>query len=181
MNRLAADLVGQKHSDLWTSARLFALLNASIFDGYVSAFEGKYFYNQWRPYTAVRAAAEDGNPSTLPDLEWDNTHHHTYAFPAYPSAHATVCAATLGVFADAFGDAQRFAMTTPEVHEAGPQSPMRRMDPAERWFDGFSAAADECASSRVYLGIHFRHDTNAGKQLGTDIARYAVSRFLAPR
>jgi hypothetical protein len=181
MNRLAAELVQQKQLDLWRSARLFALVNASIFDGYVSSFEGKFTYDHWRPYTAIRAAEDDGNPSTTADPEWDNTHHHTYPFPSYPSAHATVCAAALRHFADAFGDAQPFDMTTPEVHEAGPLSPVRRMDPAAKSFAAFSDAARECGESRVYLGIHFRFDSDAGNQLGTDIARYAASQFLAPR
>jgi hypothetical protein len=181
MNRLAAELVQRKEVNLWRSARLFALVNASIFDGYVSSFEGKFSYNHWRPYTAIRAAADDGNPSTTADPEWDNTHHHTYPFPTYPSAHATVCAAALRHLADAFGDAERFEMTTPEVHEAGPLSPVRRMEPATRDFATFSAAASECAASRVYLGIHFRYDSDAGNQLGTHIASYAASQFLAPR
>jgi hypothetical protein len=180
MNRLGAELAAQKELKLWRAARLFALVNASIFDGYVSSFEGKFFYNHWRPYTAIRAAAADGNPSTTADPEWDNTHHHTYPFPTYPSAHATVCAAALRHFADAFGDAQPFDMTTPEVHEAGPLSPLRPMEPATRSFATFSAAASECAASRVYLGIHFRYDSDAGNQLGTDLAEYAASQFLAP-
>jgi hypothetical protein len=29
--------------------RLFALLNMAIFDGYVSVFDSKFFYNHWRP------------------------------------------------------------------------------------------------------------------------------------
>jgi len=43
------------------------------------------------------------------------------------------------------------------------------MDPAERQFTAFSAAAMECALSRIYLGIQFRYDSVAGNQLGTDI------------
>ena len=61
-NRLARDLVAQENLDLVESARFFALLNMSIFDAYVSVFENKFFYNHWRPYTAIRWAANDGNP-----------------------------------------------------------------------------------------------------------------------
>jgi hypothetical protein len=68
-------------------------------------------------------------------------------------------------------------MTTPEVREAGPLSALRRMNPAEKAFDTFSAAAEECAASRIYLGIHFRYDADAGTRLGTD----AASQFLAPK
>ncbi|MEO8181838.1 MAG: phosphatase PAP2 family protein [Deltaproteobacteria bacterium] len=180
LNRLAAQSA-PRPLDLWASARLFALLNASIFDGYVSAFESKFHYNHWRPYTAIRAAASDGNPSTAPDPNWDDTHQHTYPFPSYPSAHGTVCAAGLRVFENVFGDAQPFRMTTLQVNAAGPMSPLLRMEPAERSFERFSAAARECALSRVYLGIHFRHDAEAGTELGTLVAQYAWDHFLQPK
>lgn len=53
-------------------------------------------------------------------------------------------------------------------------------DPATRSFDRFTAAAKECAMSRVYLGIHFRYDLVAGNRLGTQIGDYAVEYFLKP-
>ena len=33
--------------ELRRAARLFALLNMSIFDGYVSVFDSKFFYNRY--------------------------------------------------------------------------------------------------------------------------------------
>jgi membrane-associated phospholipid phosphatase len=179
LNRLAADWVIGK-ADLWESARLFALINASIFDGYVHAFASKFFFNHWRPYTAIRQADNDGNPNTVPDPDWDNTHHHTYPFPSYPSAHATVCAAPLSILSSTFGDAQPFSMVTAQVNEGGPLSPLMDVTPPARSFESFSAAAKECALSRVYLGIHFRYDSEAGNALGTQIGQYALQHFLVP-
>jgi hypothetical protein len=66
-NRLARDIATTEGLELWESARLFALLNMSISDAYISVFENKFFYNHWRPYTAIRWAAHDGNPDTAPD------------------------------------------------------------------------------------------------------------------
>jgi hypothetical protein len=180
MNRLAAHWVLGK-ADLWEAARLFALINASIFDGYVHAFASKFAFNHWRPYTAIQRAENDGNPNTAPDAEWDNTHHHTYPFPSYPSAHATVCAAPLCILSSTFGDAQPFSLVTAQVNEAGPFSPLKDLTPPERSFESFSGAAKECAMSRVYLGIHFRYDSEAGNTLGTQIGQYAVEHFLQPR
>lgn len=178
-NRLARQLAASEKLELWAGARMFALLNMSIADGYISVFDNKFFYNHWRPYTAIRWAANDGNPHTAQDLNWDNTHRHTYAFPSYPSAHGTVCAAAMTVLADTFGDRFAFAMETREVDSAGPLSPKIRMEPATRSFDSFSAAAMECALSRVYLGIHFRYDSMAGNKLGKHVGSYAVERYLA--
>jgi membrane-associated phospholipid phosphatase len=179
-NRLARELVVSDRLELRRAARLFALLNMAIFDGYVSVFDSKFFYNHWRPYTAIRWADQDGNPATEVDGQWDNLHRHTYAFPSYPSAHGTVCSAAMSVMADTFGERRKFTMETREVDKAGPMSGKIKMDPPTRSFGSFPAAALECSLSRVYLGIHFRYDSLGGNALGNAVGRYAVEKFLAP-
>lgn len=179
-NRLARELVTEEGLDLWRAARMFALLQMSIFDAYVNVFENKFHYNHWRPYTAIRWAANDGNPDTAPDPEWTNTHRHTYAFPSYPSAHGAACAAAMTVLAGVFGDDRPVTITIPKMDEAGPLSDKIPMDPATRSFPSFSAAARECALSRVYLGIHFRYDSEAGTELGTKVGRHLVENALRP-
>jgi membrane-associated phospholipid phosphatase len=177
-NRLARDLVTKDRLDVRRAARLFALLNMAIFDGYVSSFDSKFFYNHWRPYTAIHWAAHDGNAATEPDEQWDNLHRHTYAFPSYPSAHGTVCSAAMTVIADTFGERRKFKMEVPQVDEAGPMTGKVRMTPPTRSFASFQQAAMECALSRVYLGIHFRYDAVAGNQLGRNVGGYAVQNSL---
>ena len=174
-NRLARQLVLEEQPDLWTTARLFALLNVSIMDAYIGVFDNKFFYNHWRPYTAIRWADHDGNPRTRAEPGWNNTHRHTYAFPSYPSAHGTACAAAMTVLADTFGNDRWFRMTTAQVDAAGPLSGKIPMKPATRSFDSFSDAARECAWSRVYLGIHFRYDSIEGNRLGNRIGRYVAT------
>lgn len=180
-NRLARDLVAQEDLELVESARLFALLNMAIFDAYVSVFENKFFYNHWRPYTAIRWAANDGNPNTVPEESWTNTHQHTYAFPSYPSAHGAACAAAQSAFAEVFGKEYSFTMRTEQVDIAGPFSGKIQMLPATRSFDSFSDAAMECAISRVYLGIHFRYDSIAGFDLGQQVGRNVITTRLVRR
>ncbi len=179
-NRLARKLARAERLDLWDASRLFALLNMSVFDAYVSVFYNKFHFNHWRPYTAIRWAAKDGNPDTVPDPAWTNTHHHTYAFPSYPSAHGCACAAAMKVVADVFGAATPFTMDTPVVDRAGPMSEKMRMDPPFRRFDTPADAAWECAMSRVYLGIHFRYDSIQGNRLGAKIGDFATQNFLRP-
>ncbi len=181
MNRLARQIAADEGIDLWDATRLFAFVDVDIFDGYVSVFENKFLYNHWRPYTAIRWAENDGNPNTLADPDWNNTHHHTYAFPSYPSAHGTVAASVLTIFGKIFGDDYAFTLATPEVSSAGPMSPMVVMDPPTRAFTSFSQAAMEAAMSRVYLGIHFRYDSEEGYRLGTRIGEHAWDHYLRPR
>lgn len=179
-NRLARQLILAEKIDLWAAVRTFALLNMSVYDAYINVFENKFFYNHWRPYTAIRWAANDGNPNTAPDPQWNNLHLHTYAFPSYPSAHGMASAAAMTVLVNTFGDDYAFTMTTTEVDSAGPFSGKMKMQPPTRTFDSFSAAALECSMSRVYLGIHFRYDSVEGNKLGTKIGKHACDNFLRP-
>ena len=55
---------------MWENARLFALLNMALADGYIGSWETKYHYNYWLRKTAIRTAATDGNPDTMPDEDW---------------------------------------------------------------------------------------------------------------
>ena len=177
-NRLARHLVVKEELDIYAAARLFALLNMGIFDAYISSFDNKYFYNHWRPYTAIRWAHKDGNSETEVEPTWTNLHNHTYAFPSYPSAHGTACAAVMTVFEDVFGDNYAFTMTTETADIAGPFSGKFMLDPPTRSFANFDSAADECALSRVYLGIHFRYDSEEGVHLGNRVGEHLTSQYL---
>jgi len=68
------------------------------------------------------------------------------SFPAYPSNHATVSAAAAAVLGDVF--------------------------PGER--PVLDAAAFDAAISRIYGGIHYRFDANAGLALGRAIGEYVL-------
>ena len=181
-NRLTREIVIAENLDLWEATRVFALMNMSIYDAYVCVFENKFHYNHWRPYTAIRWAEHDGNPSTTQELDWNNLHLHTYAFPSYPSAHGTSSSAAMTILANTLGlgDDYAFTMTAEEVDKAGPFSEKIRMNPPTRSFSSFSEATFECAMSRLYLGIHFRYDSEEGNKLGTQIGEYASANFLKP-
>jgi hypothetical protein len=167
VNRLARQLVAQRRTHLWQAARMFTLLNMSIFDGYVADWDAKFEYNHWRPYTAIRAAAGDGNSATLEDLNWEPL-RTTPPHPDYVSAHSTACGAAFDVLKHMFGDQLSFTMATTT---APPGMPTRS-------FRSFSAAAAECADSRVRLGWHFRYSTNGGLALGKTIAGWIDQNHL---
>ena len=179
-NRLVRKLVNQEQLGLMEANRLFALLNMSIFDAYVASFYNKFHYNHWRPYTAIRWAAHDGNDDTKADTTWTNTHNHTYAFPSYPSAHGTSCSAAMTALRHVFGKDYAFEMSTHQVDKAGPFSGKITMEPATRSFASFSEAAEECGASRVYLGIHFRYDAVEGVKLGQKVGEYITTHHLLP-
>lgn len=181
-NQLLRDLIQKEKPNLWDATRTFALMNMVIFDAYVSSFDNKFHYNHWRPYTAIRWAANDENNDTKPDLEWNNLHKNTYPFPSYPSAHGTASTAAMTVLANTFGkgDNYKFTMVQKEVDSAGFFSGKMKMDPPTRSFKSFSEAGLEASMSRVYLGIHFRYDSEEGNKLGAKVGNYATENFLRP-
>jgi hypothetical protein len=69
-NQAARQVSAAEGLSLSENARAFALLNMAINDGLVSSMETKYYYVLWRPITAIRAGATDGNPRTDPDPAW---------------------------------------------------------------------------------------------------------------
>jgi hypothetical protein len=67
-----------------------------------------------------------------------------------------------------FGDNVSFTMDT---ITAPPEMPTRS-------FTSFSAAAAECADSRVRLGWHFRYSANGGLVLGRAVAGWLEENYL---
>jgi hypothetical protein len=169
-NRIARAVARHRPQDLWQRARSFALLNAAMADAYIAGWDSKMHHNFWRPVTAIRLAADDGNPRTVPDAGWTPL-LPTPPVQDHPSTHSALGAAAAVVLAHAFGsDRVPFTMASPS---ALPHAPARS-------FESFSAAARENADSRVRAGIHFRFATEAGLKLGEQIGRQAVVRFLPP-
>jgi hypothetical protein len=151
------------------SARLFALLNLTFADGVIAFYDAKYTYNFWRPVTAIREAATDGNPETLPDPNWLPAVGNTTPDPAYPGAHAVISEAGASVLIAFFGE-NHFDFTVTSEVLAG----------VDRSFKGFSAAGEEATLSRIFAGVHFRSDLTTGQTLGREVADFVVDNFLTP-
>jgi hypothetical protein len=170
VGRVVRRMLRERELDLWQTNRVLAHLYMSLADAYVATWESKYGFNHWRPYTAIRAADADGNDATGPDPDWVPL-RPTPPFPEYVSAHAAGCGAAYAVMAGAFGDDVAFENTSLTAPDAMPT----------RSFASFSAAAEECADSRIQLGWHYRYATDAGLVLGRSIASHVVTTTLVPR
>jgi hypothetical protein len=158
VNRLARKLAAQARLDLWETARLFALLDASLIDVYIAVWDSKFHFNHWRPYTAIRAAGHEGWAPLRP----------TPPTPDYASAHAAGCATSFRVLEEFF---PRVASFTMDSKTAPPGMPTRT-------FDSFHKASRECGDSRVRLGFHFRYATDAGERMGRAIAEHLLATRL---
>ena len=49
---------------------LFAMANLAAADAVIGCWNDKYYWQFWRPITAIRAADADGNPATQADPTW---------------------------------------------------------------------------------------------------------------
>jgi PAP2 superfamily len=167
-NRIAQTVALARHSDLPTTARLFAALNLSFADSAIAFYDAKYTYRLWRPVTAIRLADTDGNPNTVADPNWLPLSGTTAADPSYPGAHSTISAAGADVLGSFYGNDNAFSVTSPALPGV------------TRSFRSFSAAEEEAGLSRIFSGQHTRLDHIAGLALGHDVAGFVLHHALLP-
>ena len=167
-NRIANTILVQEEADVWRSARILALVNFALADGYIAGFEAKYRFRFWRPYTAIRKGDSDGNAATRADPNWmplSAPAFFTPPVPDYPSTHTVLGAATAEVLIRSFGDRVSFNVVS------------TTLPGTTRHFNSITAAAWENGMSRIYGGIHFRRAVRDGFRQGQSIGR-EVSRML---
>jgi hypothetical protein len=167
-NQIAQTVALAHHSDLPTTARLFAALNLSFADSAIAFYDAKYTYRLWRPVTAIRLGDSDGNPSTVADPNWLPLSGNTAADPSYPGAHSTISAAGADVLTSFYHHGQDFSVTS------------TALPGVTRSFTSFTAAAEEAGLSRIFSGQHTRLDHVAGAKLGHDVARFVLHNALLP-
>jgi hypothetical protein len=168
LNLLAQIVAQQKGNTLEGNARLFAALNIAIADSVINCWDAKYEFSFWRPVTGIREAANDGNPDTAADAAWTPL-IVTPPFPSYTSAHSSVSGSAAAVLAGFFGT-DNVSYTLPSQNPALPA----------RSYTSFSQAAEESAVSRLYGGIHWAFDNDAGLAAGNAIGQYVMANFLRP-
>jgi hypothetical protein len=167
-NSAARQVSAAQGMSLSENARAFALLNMAISDGLVSSIETKYFYVFWRPVTAIRAGDADGNPRTDPDINWTPL-ITTPAFPSYPSAHASASYAGRRIAERIFGaGGQPITLAHPGVPDV------------TLHYTNLRDLTDDIDDARVYGGIHFRFEQEAGARQGRRIGSYVYRHNLRP-
>jgi hypothetical protein len=157
----ARQVIVTRSRTLSENAHLFALLSMAIWDGAVACFETKYRFNLWRPVTAIR----EGNL----DPKWLSL-VFTPPFPAYPSGHATIGGAARAVLEEEFG---RDGHTITLTHPAVPDIVLH--------YTTFKQITDDIDEARIYGGVHYRFDQEAGALQGKRVGRYVLRHALRPK
>jgi hypothetical protein len=192
-NQIAQTIANQQDNTEYENARMFALINVAMADAGIACWDMKYTYDFWRPIVAIRGGATDGNPNTVGDTNWTplgapatngagDGVNFTPPFPSYASGHATFGGAVFQTLADFYGtDHITFSFASDElngINKNGDGSARTAVGP--RTFTSFSAAAEENAMSRIYLGIHWIFDATSGIAQGDKIANFDFSHILQP-
>ena len=166
-NRAAVSGALARHTTLSENARLFALLNAGIADAQVACWDAKYYFELWRPITAIRLASTDGNDATIEQTDWTPL-IVTPPYPEYYSGHQSGSGTAQAILTAHFGSQMPvtgFSEGLPGVTRSWPS---------------FAAAADEALLARIWSGIHFRFAMLDTREVAEQIAAYVLQHAAQP-
>lgn len=194
-NQIVQQIALQRGTVAFDLLRLLAITNVALADTGLACWESKWFYDYWRPVCAIRESDPgtgpsgfgDGNTLTTGDPAFrplgspsSNTTGpgFTPPFPAYPSGHAAFGGAVFQVLRRFYGtDELPFTFVSDEWNGVtrGSDGIVRPFLPRSFW--RLSDAEEENGQSRIYLGIHWRFDKQAGVVQGNEVGDWVFDRL----
>ena len=165
-NDVARQLAEAKPMPLADSVKLFARLNAAIFDATLAVFDAKYAYNRWRPVTAIRNADRHANGTVERDATWTSV-IDAPMHPEYPCAHCTIDGAAGVVLKKYFGSGSlpEFTLT------------FDGMPGVRRRYTSIDQLEEEVSMARIWGGVHFRTSNEVGHLLGKHVGEYVLANY----
>jgi hypothetical protein len=143
------------------------MMNLTAADAVINCWNDKYYWDLWRPWTAIARAAEDDNPGTAPEAGW--TPLRSAPYPEHPSGHMCLDGAHVGALQLFFGtDDIAFDVASFVITDHPNQ------------YERFSQTLDEIENARVWAGLHFRTADVQGEQLGLNVANYMGEHYFQP-
>jgi hypothetical protein len=139
-------------------ARLFARVYTNAADALIVTWGDKARHSFWRPFTAIREAASDGNDATEADAGWTAL----IASPPYPEHPSG-----LSTFGSAVADTMQHFYDRDEARFSGTTS-----GGVTRQFTSFSQMRDDIVDARVWSGVHFRFADEEAAKIGRKVAHW---------
>ncbi len=154
------------------TARLLALVNASVADALITTWRQKLDVGLWRPVTAITLADTDSNAATTPVPGWvplmdtlGGMPAGTPPYPEWPSGHGSVINAFVRALELTYGT----SATDLTVYSGVTDSTKHYTD-----LDDLS---DDAFMARIWLGIHFRDAMEDARFIGERAAELADQRL----
>lgn len=174
-NIIARKAIENKKLDAWKTARLFALIHVCMAESISSQLNAGYHFYSWRPETAIRLAASDGNENTAGDLGWLPFLSETPVFvsppvPNYPNGYAAYGGTTAEILRLFFGTDE----TSIDITTTTPNPTVTEPKPSFH-FSSFSQAARANSLGMIYTGWDFRKSVLDGEEMGRQIANYVFT------
>lgn len=172
---MLADLATAHALSTLDTARLFAMTWTGGADAFIGCMNAKYYFNFWRPVTAIREGDTDGNSDTVQDPNWvplATTPNH----PEYPAAHGCFTGAVSSIVASYFGTPNltlhvTATYTIPPALGGGSVT-------ATRAYSSTGDLLHEVQAARIYGGMHFHHSVVQGTVLGQKVANQLVNNYF---
>jgi hypothetical protein len=174
-NRIAHAVIGNRYAtDVITSAKFYAQLNYALSNAAIASWDSKYFYNSWRPITAIRyPSVYLASGRNVSDADWTPLLTPTPNHQDYLSTHATFGGAAAAVIKIWNGNS--------DVVDINVSSNVTvdNVGVLTRRLTNLTAAAIENGDSRVFGGIHFQFASDVGNEIGAWVGRETVEAFDA--
>lgn len=198
---IAADLMTPRHTATAAEfARYYALINTAKADAAIAGWGAKYYFQYWCPVTGIRYEQDQENSggTTLDPVfhevwyplgaQATNSvagYNITPPFPSYPSGHATFAASLFEVLRMPVPHDHGFSFQSDEFNGRQSLSPnidaynfvRCKADNSPIYckpitFKSFVDAEDDNAESRIWMGVHWQLDADAGNALGEKVSSW---------
>ncbi len=166
INAALRDQAVKRGLNIVDSARMFAAVDMTVADAFITTWRAKLLHGLWRPSTAIQLADTDGNPATLADTSWRPLVVDP-PYPEYPSGYNAVVAAASRALEGLFG---RGHLDLTLISTAMPG--------AVRHYDSGRLLRADVVDARVWLGIHFRFADVAARRSGEHLADWTLDHYF---
>lgn len=172
MQQALLGLLAEEPLGVVATARLLALVNASVADALITTWRLKLDGGLWRPLHAITLADTDGNPATTPVAGWTplidtlgGMPAGTPPYPEWPSGHASVV--------NAFVRSLQLTYGTSATH----LTVYSGVTDSTKHYTDLRVLSQDAFMARIWLGIHFRDAMEDARYVGRQAAQLANQRL----
>lgn len=155
--------------EITRNARFYAAVTAALNDTEVAVFEAKYYYQFWRPITAIRNGDRDDNPATEREAGWLPL-IVTPIQPEYPCAHCMIASTIATVIRIECGKDPLPPLSSTSNTAPG----------VTRHWTRLEDLVQEVSNARIYDGVHYRNSTEVGNRMGEQVGSVVAKAYGLP-